>query len=72
MYKRQSHGVIFDGNYFFIVGGETGSDDGTKLLTEKCSLHPVSFWDYEQVRCFSQNPELENYINPALFLIQQS
>ena len=55
---RWEHNVIFDGNYFLVIGG---SD---KLMTEKCSYYG------SKMTCQLQEPTLNEYeLYPELFLV---
>lgn len=58
---REGHNVIYDGQFFIVVGGSGGSD---ALSTEKCTI------ENEEMACSSQLPQLDKYAYyPELFLV---
>jgi len=60
---REGHNVIYDGQFFIVVGGSDGSD---ALKTEKCAI--VN----EEMACSNQLPQLSKYAYyPELFLVPQ-
>ena len=57
---RHSHGAIFDGAHFIVIGGYRDA-----YTTEKCSLSGST------MTCKQQEPELNRYQEyPELFLVQ--
>ena len=62
---RSSHGVVYNGKSFLVVGGMEKKSDYS-LPVEKCEINGKS------VTCTSQKP-LENYYRwPALFLVDDT
>ena len=59
-YGRFSHGAIFDGEIFFIIGGWV--DGGGAVKNEVCTLEDST------MTCVEQSTALEEYL-PELFLV---
>ena len=65
---RKSHGVVFDGISFVIVGGVSHTStlsEFPSIETEKCQNKN------ETITCKSQEPDLKKYLDPALILIDE-
>ena len=58
--SRTWHNVIYDGNYALVVGGEG------MFKTEKC------WFTTEGMNCSEQEPSLNMYQNPGLFLVSSN
>ena len=64
---REGHGVVFEGQYFMVVGGHESIENGQALATEKCSLQS------SVVSCVSQLPNLTDYVyRPELILVDEN
>ena len=65
-HPKDSHGVIFVGSSFLVIGGDGDSGDDS----EKCSFEPGLVDSAVQLRCVNQAPNLYKYYNyPELFLV---
>ena len=63
---RDSHGVIYVGSSFLVIGGD--SDDGDR--SENCVFEDGLAGGIVQLRCVNQDPNLYKYYNyPELFLV---
>ena len=64
-HPRDSHGVIFVGSSFLVIGGDSDMGD----QSENCSFEP-GLGSAVQLRCVHQPPNLYKYYNyPELFLV---
>lgn len=60
---RAGHGVIYDGQYFVVVGG-SNQNSRESMITERC------YWSNQNMTCEQQQPELDFYEwYPELFLV---